>query len=100
MSAPIVQEKALHDDTTEHADPAHPPEKPQNKGVIGHVLASGIHNVSSEDRAAALNAAREVDSGPRFGSLASVSFVFTMVIACMCSGDNGEFAARQEEIID
>ena len=68
-----------------------PPQKPQTGNTVDYVLSQGYINVSIEDRAAALNMARQLDPGPPLGSYRNLAFVATMMVACMCSGDNGEW---------
>lgn len=60
-------------------------------GTIDQVLAHGIGaDVSNEDRAAALKIAREADPGPAFNSVRYFRFILLALVACVCSGDNGE----------
>lgn len=59
--------------------------------TLDQVLASGAETlVSNEDRAAALKIAREGDPGPAFTSWRYMRFIMLAMVACVCSGDNGQ----------
>ena len=73
-----------NDPVTEHKKPH------TGATTVDYVLAHGYQNSTVEDRTAALAIARGLDPGPRIGSWRNVSFIGTMLVACMCSGDNGE----------
>lgn len=62
-------------------------------GAIEQVLGNGFgSHVSSEDRAAALKIAREADPGPAFNSIRYMRFTMLAMVACVCSGDNGNLS--------
>lgn len=93
MSALKPDDKTLHG-SQEHVE-HHPSDlKGDGKdkdGTLDQVLARGFGaHVSNEDRAAALNMARAADPGPSVYSWRYMQFVMLALVACVCSGDNGE----------
>ncbi len=63
------------------------------KDYAGVILTGQVHTLSSEDRAAALRYAQQIDPGPRAFSFRALMFVWIGLTACMCGGDNGEIIA-------
>jgi hypothetical protein len=66
-----------HDVTTEKVD------------TVGTVLAGQMHDMSLEDRAAALRLAQQADPGLEPFSWRMFTFTLIVLVCCMCSGDNG-----------
>lgn len=86
--------KTLSEHVEHHADNQKAP-----TGTLDQVLAHGFGtHVSNEDRAAALKIARDADPGPAFTSWRYIRFIALAMVACVCSGDNGERLSSRSHI--
>jgi hypothetical protein len=77
-----VEGAVRHDVTTEKVD------------TVGKVLAGQVHDMSLEDRAAALRLAQQADPGLEPFSWRMFTFTLIVLVCCMCSGDNGTCNVR------
>lgn len=62
--------------------------------TVGTVLAGQVHDMSLEDRAAALSLAQQADPGLEPFSWRMFTFTLIVLVCCMCSGDNGRCNSR------
>lgn len=60
---------------------------------VDDVLKPDVRGTTIEDRATALSIAQKADPGLKPGSWRSIQFTLIILVACTCSGDNGEWPA-------